>query len=187
MPLSVVHLADLLEEAAHQLEEEEDLARAPVVAVAEAATADAVPEEEHTAQTVAAAAAGSVVDATEDHPSTVAAHHRDSTGRVQVETSRGYKVTALAAAAALEVEDGRTEQVQVDPGLGQELAKEVVRTGWVWAGVAVEGVMELLAAMTSTEKEACVADLSLKVVARDVPRPLVSQGAYGGLVEVGRD
>jgi len=184
MPLSVVHLADLLEEAAHQLGEEEDLGTAPVVAVAEAATADAVPEEEHTAQTVAAAAGG-VADAMEDHPSTVAAHRRDSTGRVQVETSHEYKEMALAA--VLEVEDGRTEQVQVEPGPEQELAKEVVRTGWVWAGVAVEGVMELLAAMTSTEKEACVADLSLKVVARDVPRLLVSQGAYGGLVEAGRD
>jgi hypothetical protein len=123
----VVHLADLLEEAAHQLEEAEDPATAPVVAVAEVATVGAVPEEEHTAQTEAVAAEG-VVDAAEDHPSAVA-HRRDNTGRVQVETSCGNKETALAAAAVLEAVDGRTEQVQMGPGPEQERAKEVVRTG----------------------------------------------------------
>jgi len=122
-PLSVVHLAVLPEEAAHPLEEAEDPATAPVVAVAEVATVDAVPEEEHTAQTEAAAE-----DVVDDHPSTVA-HRRDSTGRVQVETSCGNKETALAAAAVLEVEDGRTEQVQMGPGPEQEHAKEVVHTG----------------------------------------------------------
>lgn len=124
-PLSVVHPADLLEEAAHQLEEVEDPATAPVVAVAEAATVDAVPEEEHTAQTEAAAAC--VVDATEGHPSTVV-HRRDSTGRVQVETSCGNKETALAA-AVLGVEDGRTEQVRMGPGPEQGRAQGVVHTG----------------------------------------------------------
>ena len=121
------HQADLRGEAAHQLEEAVGPATAPVVAVAEAATVDAVPEEEHTAQTEAEAE-GVAVDATEDHPSTVA-HRRNSTGRVQAETSRGYKQMGLAAAAVLEVEDGRTEQVQAGPGLEQERAKEVVHTG----------------------------------------------------------
>jgi len=125
-PLSVVLLAVLPEEAAHPLEEAEAPATAPVVAVAEVATVDAVPEEEHTAQTEAAAE--DVVDAAEDRPSPVA-HRRDSTGRVQVETSCGNKETALAAAAVLEVEDERTEQVQMGPGPEQERAKEVVRTG----------------------------------------------------------
>ena len=32
-----------------------------------------------------------------------------------------------------------------------------------------------------------VADLSLKAVSQDAPHLLVAQGAYGGLVEVGRD
>jgi hypothetical protein len=126
--LSVVHQADLREEVAHQLEEEEDPGMAPVVAVAEAANADADPGEAHTAQTEAAA--DDVVDAADDHPSTVALR-RDSTGRVQVETSRGYKqmVPAAAAGAVLEVEVGRTEQVQMGPGPEQERAKVVVHTG----------------------------------------------------------
>jgi hypothetical protein len=51
----------------------------------------------------------------------------------------------------------------------------------------VEDVTELLEAATSIEKEARVAGLSSKAVAQDVPQPMVAQGAYGGLVEVGRD
>ena len=125
-PLSVVRLVVLPEEAAHQLEEAEDPATAPVVVVAEAAAVDAVPEEEHTVQTEAAAEG--VVDATEDPPSPVV-HRRNSTGRIQVETSCVNKETTLAAAAVLEVEDGRTEQVRMGPGPEQERAKEVVHTG----------------------------------------------------------
>jgi len=48
-------------------------------------------------------------------------------------------------------------------------------------------VTELLETATSIEKEAHVAGLSLKVVVQDAPQPMVAQGAYGGLVEVGRD
>jgi len=57
----------------------------------------------------------------------------------------------------------------------------------VWADVVVEDVTELLETATSIEKEAHVAGLSLKVVVQDALQPMVAQGAYGGLVEVGRD
>jgi hypothetical protein len=120
----VVHLADLLEEAALQLVEEDPAtARAVAVVEAAAAGAGAVLEEEHMAQTEVVAGVAVVdVGVIEDHPLIVAQRWR-STGRVPEENL--YAV-AIADAVVQEVEDERTDQVQVGSGQEQERAKWVV-------------------------------------------------------------